>query len=172
VTGAIVRYDPDVKARCYEIWAGPGGGNAAATARYYEREALEQDPEAGTPTRQAIVKWAKEEDWAGRFLEELRRNHGLTRFELEVKALAALRGHFDVMLEAQAGAFDHNPAAGIVRLKPGDWIGRLVERGIFSLEPELPQAAGREWQEMSLEEQESYMRDRMQARKGQKGGRR
>jgi hypothetical protein len=87
--------------------------------------------------------------------------------ELQLQVLAIMRGHADASLRAQAGEFDHNPAAGIVRLKPGELWGRAIERGIVTLIPSLPQATERDWEEMSTEEKEAFMRGEYKRRKAE-----
>jgi hypothetical protein len=78
---------------------------------------------------------------------------------------AAIQAGLEILLLAGAGAFDDNPAAGMVRLKAVDIALRAVERGVFPLIPSPPQEARRDWSTLTLEEREAFMRDELQSRK-------
>ena len=75
-----------------------------------------------------------------------------------MKALAIMEGHLDACLDAPGRVFDDAPMVALVRLKPGELVGRLVERNIVPLLPPPPAMAQRDWESLTLEEQESENR--------------
>lgn len=159
-------YDDAVRERCYALWSTLAAMNARATARWYASEVEPGDP---APTAETIRQWAIAGDWMARRADDYRRNHGQRLFDLQLRYFAIMEAHVEVMAQAQAGAWDDNPAAGIVRLKPGELAGRIIERGIVPLMPAVPQVESRDWERLSLEERESLMRGELQQRKGKSG---
>ncbi len=153
IPGEVVShsYPDDVVERCYALWATKAGMNASATVRYYQGEVEDGVP---VPTPQAVRKWAREQGWRQRRIDDYTQNHGERLYDLQSKYLAVMDGHADVMLEAQAGAYDDNPAAGIVRLKPGELVTKVIERGILPLMPAVT-AAEVDTDDMSRDEREA-----------------
>ena len=155
---------PDVKEQVYAIWSTLGGMNAAATERRYADLAGEGVP---IPTQQTINQWARDGHWREQRDEDFRKNHGARLYALQVGVLAVMEGHIDVSLRAQAGEWDHNPAGGIVRLRPGELWGRAIERGIVGLIPDAPATTGERTFE-TLEEKEAFLRGEVAGRKGKR----
>lgn len=125
-------YAPDVIERCYALWAFRCARNCRAVARMYAAEAPDGEP---VPVFSTIHKWALADNWEQRRRDDFARNHGESLYDMQLDALANMRLHLDTIADAQAGAFDDNPAAGIVRLKAGELAGKLVDRGILPLAP-------------------------------------
>lgn len=162
VPDAVIRYDDDVRETCYAIWSTVAYMSPARTARWFAREC--QDV-AHMPNADTIAYWARRDRWLERSQEDERRFHGQRLLRLQQKWFAAVEGSADVMLDAQAGAYDDNPAAGLVRMKAGELAIRAVERRVLPLMPPKPQAAPQELAELPLEEAESALRDQLQSRK-------
>lgn len=138
VVAQRVSHGEDVRERCYALWSTRCARNCRATARHYAAEGGEDAP---TPTYETIRRWAIHGGWEQRRRDDFERNHGDRLYDMQLDILAIMDRHIAVMAEAQAGAFDANPAAGIVRLKPGELVGKIIERGVLPLMPrprELP----------------------------------
>lgn len=166
VVPAVVSYADDVMERCYELWAGRTARNNRATARLY---AAEVEPGTPTPTYETIRTWAARHHWEERRRADYERNHGESLYDIQLDTLALMRRSVDVMAEAQSGAYDDNPAAGIVRLKAGELVGKIVERGILPLMPK-PRDLPLDTDSMSREDAEAHaMQAIARGRKGHTG---
>lgn len=156
-------YGEEVRARCYALWAFRAARNNRAVERLY---AAEMGEGADVPSYNTIRRWAMAEGWEERRRADFAANHGETLYDMQLDALGIMRRHIDVMAEAQAGAYDDNPAAGIVRLKPGELLGKVIERGILPLMPK-PQERALDADAMSKDDAEAHaMRQIARGRKG------
>jgi hypothetical protein len=162
------RFEPwpdETRERCYELWSTLGGRDSARTERLLTTE-LGGVP---VPTASSIRRWVLDEAWAARADADLKRSHGRTLYELQVGWLAGLRLAQKTLLDGMAGEFDDLPMSGAARIKSAEITLRVLERcGMLAL---LPQAPAQEktinWDSLSLEEREAFMRQTLQARKGQ-----
>jgi hypothetical protein len=161
VTG-VIEYGDDVKDRCYALWAWRTARNCRAVERLYAAEAGEDAP---VPSYNTIRGWSIRERWDERRRGEFALHHGETLYDMQLDTLAIMRRHIDTMAEAQSGAYDDNPAAGIVRLKAGELTGKIIERGVLPLMPK-PIEQPKDTASMSREEQEAHATAAIARKKG------
>lgn len=162
VVPARVTYEVDVRERCYELWSTRCARNYRAVERVY---ASQLDPNTPTPTYETIRRWANQEGWEQRRRDDYERGHGETLYDLQLDTLAIMRRHVDVMADAQSGAYDDNPAAGLVRLKPGEMAGKIIERGVLPLMPK-PRELPADTSDMPRDEREQKARQGIVRTKG------
>lgn len=161
------QYAPDVIERCYHLWRMSAGSLRAAARRYAD----EVPDGAPVPAHQTLSDWARDYGWDARWTAEYERDQGRDIYAIERRATQLIQEHLSIMAEAQAGAFDNNPAAGIVRLKPGELLGRLLEKRVLHLAPsppattDLSDGAGPDWETMTQAERETWARQGVQAGK-------
>jgi hypothetical protein len=153
----------DTRERCYELWSTLGGRDSARTTRLLAAET----ENAPVPAAASIRRWSAAEAWTARADADLERSHGRTLYELQVGWLAGLRLAQKVLLDGMTGDFDDLPMGGASRLKAAEIALRVIERaGLLAL---LPQAEAKErtnnWESMTLEEQEAFLRGELQRRK-------
>lgn len=132
VSPAVIRYAPDVVERCYQLWAWRCARSPRAVERTYRDEVPEGTP---VPTYTTIRDWAIRDHWDTRRRDDFARNCGDNLYDMQVDAATNIRRQLDIVAEIQAGLFDHDPAAALVRLKAGELAVKLVERGIVPLMP-------------------------------------
>jgi hypothetical protein len=83
---------------------------------------------------------------------------------------AIVLGGGEQILAAQTGAFDENPAAGLVRLKATEIGLRQLERGVISLEAEAPEENVDDDAGLTRAEREARAGERMAQRKQDRAG--
>lgn len=138
VRPAVISYAPDVVERCYQLWAWRCARSPRAVERTYRDEV---PPGTPVPTYNTIRDWAIRDNWDGRRRDDFVRNCGDNLYDMQMDAATNIRRQLDIIAEVQAGLFDDNPAAALVRLKAGELAGKLVERGILPLMPKPLEAA-------------------------------
>ena len=157
-------YPPEIMERAFELWSTIAGRSGARTVRLLRDEYGEG---IALPTPSTVNRWALDGAWGSRADADLQQSHGRAVYELQVGWLAGLRLAQGVLLDAMTGGLDDLPMSGAGRLKAAEITLRVLERcGMLAL---LPQAPAKEptidWDSLSLEEKEAYMRERLQARK-------
>jgi hypothetical protein len=158
-------YPLELMERAFELWSTIAGRSGARVVRL-----LSGEYEAGTalPTASTVNRWALDGSWTAKADADLARSHGRTLYELQLGWLAGLRLAQQTLLNAMVGELDHLPMSGAARIKAAEIVLRTIERG--GLLAILPQAEAQEstidWNSLSLEEREAYMRDQLQRRKG------
>ena len=159
-------YPPEIMERAFEVWSTIAGRHGARTLRLLTAE---YGQETALPTASTVNRWALDGTWAARADADLVRSNGRTVFELQTGWLAGLRLAQQVLLDGMSGAFDNLPMSGAARLKAAEITLRVIERaGLLAVLPKAePQEKTIDWESMTLEEQEAFMRDKYQARKGQ-----
>jgi hypothetical protein len=159
-------YPPEVMRRAYEVWSTIAGRSGARVVRVLAREYGE---EVALPTPSTVNRWASEEAWASRATADLHQSQGKSLYELQVAWLAAVQGAVDVILDAETGAYDGDPAAGAIRLKAAELAMRPVERGVISLVPSAPPPSELEdVSALSVEEREARIRNRVKETKARR----
>ena len=158
-------YPVEIMERAFELWSTIAGRSGARVARLLSSEFGE---ETALPTPSTINRWALDDAWTAKADAHLERSQGRTLFDLQVGWLAGLRLAQKTLLDGMVGEFDDLPMGGANRLKAAETVLRVIERaGLLAV---LPQAEAQEktngWESMTLEEQEAFMRDQLQARKG------
>jgi hypothetical protein len=154
----------DVRQRCYELWATLGGRDSARTLRLLTAEA-ESGP---VPTASSIRRWAVDEAWAARADADLARTQGRTLYDLQVGWLSGLHLAQRTLLDGMVGAFDDLPFGGAGRVKAAEITLRVIERaGLLAILPQAPaQEVSVDFDALSLDEQEAYLRQKLQQEKG------
>lgn len=139
-----VAHPPEVKARCFILFATEAGRNCAAVERLIAEELAGTDQLI--PTRKTVSGWCRDERWAEQ-ADDLWRNTKLWGLnELKVlsmaNALLGQRRRHEVLLEKYSG--DNDTAAHY--LKAGELSDRFIERvlPLSSMETPAPEAADNE----------------------------
>ena len=155
----------DLKLRCKELWGSVGNRNASRVEWLLAREVPE---DVAIPAAATIRTWAREECWAAWADADLAESHGKTLRELRTGWLAALQLSQETLIDAMIGRLDDLPYGGAGRIKSAEVTLRLIaQSGLLALVPEPEtKGTGRNWEEMTLEEQESFLRGEIQGRKG------
>ena len=170
VTGEIVAlprrepalpFDEPLIERGYELFATVAGGNCAHVQRLLAAELDDGEP---VPTRQTVYNWSIQYGWRERRDLSLRETRGRTHYELALLWRAIVLGSGEQILAAQTGAFDDNPAAGLVRLKASEIGMRQLERGVIRLDAEPPEQVTDE-SHLTRQEREALANARMAARR-------
>jgi hypothetical protein len=158
-------YPPELMERAFELWESIAGRSGARVVRLLRGEFGE---ETALPTASTVNRRALTEAWAARADADLERSHGRTLYELQVGWLAGLRLAQQVLLDAMVGEFDHLPMGGAARIKSAEITLRVIERaGLLAILPQAPaQEATVDFDALSLEEQEAYLREKLQQDKG------
>jgi hypothetical protein len=88
-------------------------------------------------------------------------------YELQVGWLAGLRLAQKTLLDGMAGEFDELPMSGAARIKSAEVVLRTVERaGLLAILPQAPAREARvDFDALSLEEQEAFLRQELQKQK-------
>jgi hypothetical protein len=152
--------------RGFELFATVAGGNCAHVQRLL---AAEIGDEGAVPTRQTVYNWSVQFGWRERRDLVIVETKGRTKYELALLWRAIVLGGGEQILAAQTGAFDDNPAAGLVRLKATEIGMRQLERGVISLEAEPPEEKVDDEEDLSRAEKEARAGERMAQRKQGRG---
>jgi hypothetical protein len=158
-------YPPEIVERSFALWSTIAGRCGARVVRLLARE---QGDEVALPTASTVNRWALNDAWAAKADADLEHSHGKTLHELRVGWLAALRLSQQVLLDGMAGELDELPYGGAGRLKAAEITLRVFERaGWEALLPKPnTESDRREWESLTLEERESFMRGELRQRKG------
>jgi hypothetical protein len=157
-------YDPAIQQRAFELWCSIAGRSGARVVRLLGSEFGE---DVALPTASTINRWAAAEGWTAKADADLKRSHGRTLYELQVGWLAGLQLAQKTLLDGMAGEFDDLPMGGAGRLKSAEITLRVIERaGLLALLPQFEEPeSSTEFESMSQEEQESWLRSRLRQRK-------
>ncbi len=158
-------YPPEIAERAFALWSTIAGRSGARVLRLLSGEYGEG---IALPTASTINRWAIDGAWTAKADAALERSHGRTLYELQVGWLAGSRLAQQTLLNAMVGEFDDLPMSGAARIKAAEIVLRTIERG--GLLAVLPQPEAQQssidWNSLSLEEREAFMRQKLQARKG------
>jgi hypothetical protein len=152
--------------RGFELFATVAGGNCAHVQRLLAAEIGDEGP---VPTRQTVYNWCVQFGWRERRDLVIEETKGRTRYELALLWRAIVLGSGEQILAAQTGAFDENPAAGLVRLKASEIGMRQLERGVIQLDAEPPEENGDDDAGLTRAEREARAGERMAQRKQGRG---
>jgi hypothetical protein len=120
-----VRFTPEQKARCFELYATAAGRNPANVVLLYAEEVEEGEP---VPSRQTVWTWAKDEQWDRQANDLWRNTKGRSRFELQVltvaNAVISQRRLNAILMGTDPG----DPAEKVITLKGIELAMRQYER--------------------------------------------
>lgn len=159
VDAGVSVYEPDVQDRLYELWATRAAMNCAAAVRWYEREVEDGTP---VPTTRTVERWARDGHWRERFDADLERNHGDLLYEMQLRDVLNYKQAGEEMAKVLAGVYDDNPMAGALRIKVREQNSREIERKVRAVMPQVDKSVARDFQALTLEEQEAAMRAAIQ----------
>jgi hypothetical protein len=161
-------YSDEVMERCYVIWCSDAGMRASRTARLYAEEmALGDGVVEDMPTERTIRRWADDQGWEARLGHELAQNQTVRLYRSQMRWAVMLAQAQRVIMDGMSGELDDLGVAAAARIKSAELTLRTLEK-VGALTVAVKQEhenTDEETETMSLEERETYMRDKLQARK-------